>query len=226
MNEGKVSTGSQDLDAWLEGCYEKGIISLLYGPAASGKSNCAILVACSEAAERRKQISLDSETILRNIILLNPTNFAEQKKSFINLLVELKRTESISLIIIDSITMLYRLEFADARKEGLEKVQEINSELAKEMRILHEIAVKKNIPVIITGQVYSDFLSEEEWLKGKEAGVNLVGGDILKYWSKAVLELQKKGNKRFGVIRKHRSMPEKIISFEIVNEGIKKKGWF
>ena len=120
----------------------------------------------------------------------------------------------------------YQTDYAVNGKEGLEKVQEINSELAKEMRILHEIAVKKNIPVIITGQVYSDFLSEEEWLKGKEAGVNLVGGDILKYWSKAVLELQKKGNKRFGVIRKHRSMPEKIISFEIVNEGIKKKGWF
>ena len=28
-----------------------------------------------------------------------------------------------------------------------------------------------------------------------------------------------------AIIKKHRSLPEKELSFEIINEGIRKKGW-
>ena len=41
------------------------------------------------------------------------------------------------------------------------------------MKILNEIGRKKNIPILITGQVYSEFLKEEDWLAGKEAGVKI-----------------------------------------------------
>ncbi len=122
--------------------------------------------------------------------------------------------------------MLYRLELANARKKGFKEVQVINSELSEQIKILNEIARKKNIPILITGQVYSEFLSEAEWLKGKEAGVNVVGGDILKYWSKCIIELQLKKGKRKAIIKKHRSIAEKSLNFEIINEGIRKKGWF
>ena len=121
--------------------------------------------------------------------------------------------------------MLYRLELADARKKDLEEVQKVNSDLAKQMKALYEIARKRDIPVLITGQVYSDFLSEEEWLAGKEAGVNVVGGDLLKYWSKCIIELQISRGKKRAIIKKHRSIPEKELNFEIVDEGIRKKGW-
>ena len=166
----------------------------------------------------------DSESILKNIALLNPTSFEEQNQAFEKIKNELN-SDNIGLIIVDSISMLYRLSLADARKEGQEAVQKVNSLLANQMKILYEIARKQNIPVLITGQVYSEFLSEEEWLSGKTAGVNVVGGDLLKYWSKCTIELQIDKGKKKALIKKHRSIQEKDLFYEIVNEGIRKKGW-
>jgi hypothetical protein len=69
------------------------------------------------------------------------------------------------------------------------------------------------------------FLNEEDWISGKEAGVNLVGGDILKYWSKCIIELKNERGKRQAILRKHRSLKEGVMDFEIDNLGIKKRGW-
>ncbi len=238
----KIQTGSYDLNNWLAGGYEKGIITLFYGPAASGKSNFVLLAACHNAKKEQKIIFIDtegsfsidrinqisgnlSEPILKNIIILKPTSFQEQKKSFLKMYKEIDKSENIGLIIVDSITMLYRLELAEARKKGLEHIQNVNADLANQTKALYEIAHKKNIPVLITSQVYSDFLSEEDWLAGKEAGVNVVGGDILKYWSKCIIELQNNRGKHTAIIKKHRSLPSTYLNFEIVNEGVRKRGW-
>ena len=50
----------------------------------------------------------------------------------------------------------------------------------------------------------------------------MVGGDILKYGSKCLIELQNlHKNKRRIILRKHRSQPEgKEIIFEIKEKGI------
>ncbi len=93
-------------------------------------------------------------------------------------------------------------------------MQEINSELARQMRTLAEIARKQGIPVLATNQVY-------QWDNHEK----MVGGDILKYWSKCLIELANDNGKRTAFLRKHRSLPEKKMDFIIVNEGIKKKGW-
>jgi len=239
---GKILTGSRDLNLWLEGGYEKGIITLLYGQPASGKSNFVLLASAQNAklnnkilfidtegsfsVERLKQISGSSiEQILKNIIILKPINFSEQKRFLYKLSKQFK-SENIGLIIVDSMTMLYRLELANARKLGFSEIQQVNSDLARQLKILHEIAILKNIPILITGQVYSEFLTEEERNEGKKAGVNLVGGDILKYWCKCIIQLEVKNGKRRAIIRKHRSMPENSLNFEIISQGIRKKRWF
>jgi DNA repair protein RadB len=235
----KVMTGSYDINKWLEGGYENDIITLFYGPSASGKSNFVILAACHNAKKGKKIIFVDTEgsfsldrvkqitgglpeIALKNILILKPTSFQEQKQAFFKLLKELKETKGIGLVIVDSMTMLYRLELADARKIGIEEVKKVNNDLVKQIKTLYEIARKKEIPVLITSQVYSDFLSEEDWMAGKEAGVNVVGGDILKYWSKCIIELQNKHGKKKAIIRKHRSLPETELNFEVVDEGIRK----
>ena len=238
----KIMTGSHDLNKWFDGGYEKDVITLFYGPFASGKSNFVMLASCHQAKKGKKVIYIDTEAsfsidrinqisnnlpefILKNIIILKPTNFEEQKISFYKLFKELK-SRNIGLIVVDSMTMLYRLELAEARKKGVDEVRKVNSDLVKQMKFLYEIARKREIPVLITAQVYNEFLSEEDWLAGKEAGVNIVGGDILKYYSKCIIELQNKNGKKKAIIRKHRSLPEKELNFEIVNEGIRKRGWF
>lgn len=238
----KIMTGSYDLNKWLEGGYEKDIITLFYGPYASGKSNFVMLATCHQAKKGKKVIYIDTEAgfsldrinqitgnlpefVLENIVILKPTNFQEQKNAFLKLLKELRESKNIGLIIVDSMTMLYRLELAEARKKGVEEVKKVNFDLAKQMSALYEIARKKEIPVLITSQVYAEFLSDEDWLAGKEAGVNVVGGDVLKYWSKCIIELQNKDGKKKAIIRKHRSLPEKELNFEIVDEGVRKRRW-
>ena len=242
--ERKISAGSYDLNKWLFGGYEKDIITTIFGPAGSGKTNFCLFAAVSQAKKGNKVIYIDTEggfsverfrqlagdeyqETLKNILLLKPTSFQEQKQAFFQLLKEMKNN-TIKLIIVDGMTMLYRLELAEAREDtekSRERVQEINSQLAKQMRILAEIARKKDIPILVTNQVYSEFLSEEEFRAGKERGVAMVGGDILKYWSKTIIELQNNGGKKKAILRKHRSLREKELDFEIIDRGVRKKGW-
>jgi len=234
----KISAGSYDFNKWLFGGYEKSIITMIAGPAGSGKTNFCILASASQAKKGNKVIFVDTEggfsierikqivssqedldKILNNILLLKPTNFEEQKKEFQDLLKHIKK-ENISLIVIDGMTMLYRLEF-----ENKERIQETNRSMAFQMRTLAEIARKQGIPIIITNQVYSEFLSDEDLRQGKKKEVFIVGGDLLKYWSKCIIELKQEGNKRKAVLVKHRSLPQKEFPFEIKDKGVFKKSW-
>ena len=238
----KISTGSFDLNKWLYGGYEKGIITMIAGPPGSGKTNMAILTTCSQAKKGNKVIFIDTEggfssdrvkqivgdtyeEVLKNIFLISPSSFEEQKKFFSTLNNHLKK-EQISLVVVDSMAMLYRLEMGDARtKENDENVKGINCEVANQMKILAEISKKQNIPVVITNQVYQGFQSEEDWKKGLEREMNIVGGDLFQYWSKCIIQLRNEKGKRRAILMKHRSLPEKELGFEIKNEGIFKKGW-
>ena len=226
LNE-RLPTGSKVLDILLNGGYEKDIITTIYGPAGSGKTVlcllCSIVIARAGkkvvyvdseggfSIERLKQVysytSKDYKDILNNIIFLKPTSFQEQKKSF-EKLKELVN-DKIGLIVVDSIAMLYRLELGKS-----DEVQEVNRELGRQIAYLTEIARKNTIPVLITNQVYTDFDEKDK--------VNIVGGDILKYGSKCLIELQitHNGNRRC-ILRKHRSIqPEKEMIFKIVEGGI------
>jgi len=225
----KISAGSYELNRWLFGGYEEGVVSVIYGASGTGKTNFCLLAAVSQAKKGKKVIFIDSEggfsvervkqlssddykEVLGNIFLLNPTNFSEQKKAFESLSKELK--DEVSLIVVDGMTILYRLDFAEGREKGEGEMRKINSELAKQMKTLAEIARKKNIPVIVTNQVY-------RW----EDSDRMVGGDILKYWGKCLIELVNDKGRRCAFLRKHRSLPEKSLSFQIINSGIRKRGW-
>ena len=223
----RILSGSKVLDLMLGGGYERDVITTIYGPAGSGKTIlcllCTINVARSGkkviyvdteggfSVERLKQvashISQDYKKILDNILFLKPTSFAEQKKSFEKLKGIV--SDKIGLIVVDTIAMLYRLEMGNS-----EDVQDVNRELSRQISYLSEIARTKAIPILITNQVYSDFDAKEK--------VNIVGGDVLKYTSKCLIELQiTPDNNRRAIIRKHRSIEdEKEILFKIVEGGI------
>jgi len=242
MKVEKISAGSFDLNKWLYGGYEKGVISMIAGPPASGKTNFALLAGCSLAKKGQRVIFIDTEggfspervkqivgesyeEILGNLLILNPTSFKEQKEVFEKLLSTVKK-EHAGLIVVDGMAMLYRLELGDAIKsKDDEKVREVNREVAKQMRVLAEISRKQNIPILITNQVYSEFLTDEEKQKGIRPEANIVGGDLFKYWSKTIIELQNDHGRRRAVLLKHRSMPVKAMNFEIRNEGVFRKGW-
>ena len=224
----KISAGSYDLNKWLFGGYETDIVSVIYGDSGTGKTNFCLLAAVSQAkkgnkviymdtegvlsAERIKQLSPDNyKEVLGNIFLLKPTNFKEQKESFKILLEKLK--DHVSLIIVDGMTILYRLDFAEAREENNGGMQRINSDLVHQIKTLAEIARKRSIPVLVTNQVYN-------WEEEKK----MVGGDIIKYWGKCHIELTHDKGKRTARLTKHRSLPEKSLIFQITNDGIRKRG--
>lgn len=241
----KISAGSYDLNKFLFGGYETDIITTIYGPGGSGKSNICLIIAVSQAKKSNKVIFVDTEggfsterfkqihggekeevqRDMQNILLLKPTSFREQEKAFTTLLNQVKK-ENISLIIIDSIAMLYRLELGSAiSSRETQKISKVNRKLASQLRSLNEISRKQNIPIIVTNQVYSLFSRDEE-SKKLEKEISMVGGDLLKYWSKCLIELQNFRGKRKMVLKKHRSLPKKEFWFEIIHEGIRKKGFF
>jgi len=229
----KISAGSYDLNKWLFGGYESDVVSVIYGGSGTGKTNFCLLTAVSQAKKGKKVIFIDTEggfsterikqldpqgydSILKNIFLLKPTNFLEQKKAFETFSKFLKDDlkDEIGLVVVDGMTILYRLDFALAREKGEREMQKLNSELVDQIKTLAEIARKKDIPIIITNQVYN-----------YENESKMVGGDILKYWGKCHIELTNENGKRTAFLRKHRSLPEKEMQFQIINEGIRKRGW-
>lgn len=211
-------------DELLNGGFENDVLTTIYGPAGAGKTNMCVIAAVSVAknggkvifidteggfsAERAKQICGENiKEVLDNIFFFNPTDFKEQQevferlKDFVN--------EEIKLIVVDTISMHYRLELGTNTE-----ISDTNTALVRQIAQLTQIARKCGIPVILANQVYADFENPN--------GIKMVGGDILKSWSKCLVELQQ-GHKglRKAILIKHRSLPqEKEILFRIVNEGI------
>ncbi len=221
----KVSTGNSTLDYYLTGGYECGIITTIFGPSGSGKTNLALLAAVRTAESGKKVLIIDTEggiaveritqllknslmreDVLSRLLFFQPLTFVDQQMVF-DKFKELDWT-NVGLVIVDSISMLYRLQLGKA-----DAIFETNSSLGRQIAAAVELARRKEIPVIMTNQVYSDF--------GKADGVKMVGGDLLKYGSKCLIELQKGEGVRALILKKHRSLVrENPFMFRIVEEGL------
>lgn len=223
--EQKIRSGTAVMDWLLEGGYEKDVLSCVYGPPGSGKTNLLLLCAANSSSlknkkiiyidtegnfslTRFKQVCPDHEEVLKRIIFLTPVTFDEQRKSF----EKLRRivNEKVGLIVLDSVAMLYRLELGKTKD-----VYNVNRDLGLQLSYLTEIARKKKIPVLVTNQVYAD-------VERDDGSTKMVGGDILRYSSKCLIELKRlAGGTRVATLRKHRSLPDgKHIFFKITDDGI------
>ncbi|MBW3018866.1 DNA repair and recombination protein RadB [Candidatus Woesearchaeota archaeon] len=215
----KVSTGTKLLDGLLEGGYEADAITTVYGPPGSGKTNIGMLAALQAAKNGKKVIYIDTEggfstdrvkqilpdfkKALDNIIFLKPTSFEEQNKA----IAQLKElaTDKIGLIVIDTISMLYRLQ------RSYKEDDTHNKDLYNQILLLNEIARTKKIPILMLSQIYTSFDN------GK---AKIVGGDVISYTSKCLLELENLNNKRRVTLKKHRSLPIRQALFRIMEKGI------
>jgi DNA repair protein RadB len=220
----KLSSGSEPLDILLKGGFERDVLTTIYGPAGSGKTNIVLCAIANVLKEGKKVIYIDTEgsfsvermiqifpefkTKSENFLFLKPTNFEEQKSSFETLHRTIYIEKQIfDLIVIDSIAMLYRLEIGQNQD-----VYNVNRELGRQLGLLTELARKKQIPILITNQVYADFEKE---------GVKMVGGDLLKYSSKCLIELSQLDDVREAKLKKHRSIKENTsVKFKIVESGL------
>ena len=196
-------------------------ITNFFGEAGTGKTNLSLLAAveCARrggkvvfidteggfSLERLKQIAPDYMEVLKRIELFEPKDFTEQGKIIRDL-----RDSKVDLIILDSAVALYRLDYSEPEKES----QGVSRELGKQMAILSSIARKKEIPVITTGHTFRRWDTEVD---------EIVGGGSIKYWSKAIVFLEKTGkmSERRATIVKHRWLSEgESVKFMIQQDGI------
>lgn len=223
---GRLPTGSS-IDSILGGGVERGTITQFYGPPASGKTNIAIKLAVETSKRDKKTVFIDTEggisverirqvsgssfqRVADNIIVFEPSSFREQGEAIQRTLNVLKNHgDSVDLIVLDSAVALYRL------KEG--NGSNFNVDLGRQLFLLLQMARRFDLAAVITNQIYS--------LRGDDGveRVSPVGGTLLRYWSKTIVELEMgdRPGERIAVLRRHRNRPEGLrTSFRIVPEGI------
>ena len=85
------------------------------------------------------------------------------------------------------------------------------------MGMLSKIARKFDIAAVLTNQIYNAFDDEGN------NDIRAVGGTILQYWSKVIIQLERgdEVNKRVATLVRHRSIPEgNQTVFSITSRGI------
>jgi DNA repair protein RadB len=147
------------------------------------------------------------ERRLKNLIIFKPTTFKEQTELFRNL-EKFSEEHDPKLIVVDSLSMLYRLEL------GEREAYEVNKEMARQIGVLRKISHKLVIPILLTNQVYADFENKND--------IKMVGGDLMKYTSKCIIKLELSEHGRLLKLLKHRSIPIKDVQFKITQKNIEK----
>ena len=222
----KIPTNSS-IDNLLNGGFEKGTVTQIFGPPSSGKSNLALYLAVTVARTEKKAIYIDTEggisidrikqisgpyfsNVANNIMVLEPTDFLQQTENLRSIDVWLrKHHEEVDLIVLDSAVALYRVDDMKSYK--------LSKELRKQIQLLSNIARRYDIAVIITNQIYNAFDDE-----GNNE-VRAVGGDIIEYISKVIIKLERgeEINQRVATLKRHRSIPEgRQVTFSITSDGI------
>ncbi|MEE3490577.1 MAG: DNA repair and recombination protein RadB [Methanobrevibacter sp.] len=222
----KIPSNSS-LDVLLDGGFEKGTVTQVFGSPSSGKSNVTLTLAVNVAKNNRKVVYIDTEggisidrikqisgphfsNVANNIIVFEPTDFLEQTETLRSIDVWIrKHHEEVDLIVLDSAVALYRVDDMKSYK--------LSKELRKQVQLLSNIARKYDIAVVITNQIYNSFDDEGN------SEVRAVGGDILEYISKVIIKLERgeEINQRIATLKRHRSIPEgKSVTFFITSEGI------
>ncbi|MCL5874703.1 MAG: DNA repair and recombination protein RadB [Candidatus Thermoplasmatota archaeon] len=218
----RLSTGLPRLDRCIEGGFERGIITEIYGEPGSGKTNL-VLYASIKSSEMGKVIFIDTEgvsterisqmtsdgSVLSNLKFFRIRSYEEQLESVPKILNLVQSMNEVVLLVFDTITVHYRAE----REIRAELRRKTSNTLITQIEMLNNIALSMNIPVILVNQVYMDKTTSE---------VQPVGGSALSHIAKAIFRIQKLGSgKRELVVVKHRSLPEDVkCSFAITERGI------
>jgi len=187
-----ISTGCSGLDKILDGGLPLRNVALLYGAAETGKTTLAIQCAANTARvgyktifidsdnsfspERLSQIALDDiDRVSASIIFIKPSSFTEQGVVIDH--IEEYLTPKFGLVVVDTITSLYRAELGTAQKTFT-----LNRELNRQVASLAQIAKSHQLTVLMTSQVRSVPLPEG-------TDVVPVATRVLKFWSDFVIGL-------------------------------------
>lgn len=215
-----LTTGSRNLDELLGGGIERGVLTQVYGPFASGKTTLALQVGLLSGGkvayvdteggfspERLAQMAetrgFDVEEALSRFLLFEPMSFSEQRKA----VSRLKRIvgEHFSLVVVDSISAHYRVE--THRSDMLQ-------DIARQLQVLWWLARRHNLAVIVINQVHFDPRSNSP---------RPIAETTLGYRCKDILRLEKhsRPSVRIAVLERHRFVSEgRVTYFRLSDAGI------
>ena len=203
-------------------------MTLVYGEAETGKTTLAIQCAVNCARMGYKTLFLDcdgtfSGTRMKHvagndfddigprIILMKPDDFEQQ--TFIIDRLDDYVSKTVGLIVVDTITGLYRERFGD----GAEKTFTLNRELNRQMASLAEITKTKKVASLITSQVRSVFHRRQD------ESVEPVATRVLKFWADTVISLRSTARMtlvRATVERNKDKKPAKPVFLKIQRNGL------
>lgn len=234
----RVTTGSKNLDTLLGGGIETKAITEVFGEFRSGKSQLCHTVAVTAQLPRSQgggggkvifidaegtfrperivkiseRFGLDSEQVLNNIVYARVFT-SEFQSSLITQAAAKMMEDVFSVMIIDSIMALFRVDFS-GRGELSERQQVLGKTLSK----LIKLAEQFNVAVLLTNQVMSDPGSTMTFTADMKKPV---GGNILAHASTTRLYFRKgKGDERVCKIYDSPCLPESDCVFRITDNGI------
>ncbi len=183
-----LNTGAPNLDRLLQGGFPSKQLVLVYGKANAGKTIVAMSSAVQAAKNGGRVFYIDADRsfsiqrlpleheILERILLFQPENFREQTRIVENM--ENLLGDQPALIVIDSITTLYRVDSVGPREALIH-----NRELNRQLAYLADLAARYNVTIILTGQVHSH-------PEGGFWTTEPVADRTLQHWAKLVLRLR------------------------------------
>jgi len=219
-----ILTGCGSLDKLLKGGLPVDGVSLVYGEAETGKSSLAIQCAVNTARmdcktlfidsegafspRRLSQIAYnDSEKVSPLITLVKPTTFEEQAMVMDNL--DAYITEKVGLVVVDTITSLYRAELG-----GSKKTFALNRELHRQVACLAQSAKTHKVAALVLSQVRSVFAETH-------ASIEPVATRVLKFWSDVVLSLKHTGQSRVikALLEKHPDRKSSVSCYLLIESS-------
>lgn len=218
----KIPVDCPSIDELLDGGIETGCITLLFGEAGSGKTNLCLQVARNVARSGKKVVYIDTEgvslerlrqicgndfkAVVKDILFSEVYSLDEQEKSVAKAVRLAEINEDIGLIILDSATTHIRMTKADEERDE-------RHSLTRQVTKLMEAARKRDIPVIITSQVYTNI---------ERGTFEPLGGHMLSHNAKDILRLDKvRPNLRMATIVKHRHLQEGMAAkFRLTDRGL------
>jgi RecA/RadA recombinase len=190
----KILTSCECIDRNLNGGISPGTVTLIYGEPETGKTtlamqcavNCAmqnlktLFVDCDNtfSPERLSQLSSGKfEEVAEYIILVRPKDFAEQGAVMDRL--QDYTAKNTGLVIIDTVTSLYRVKIAEASGKAFGLNRELNSQMAN----VAQTAKTQKLPIIVTSQVHGVF-------DDLNVSVAPVATRVLKFWADAIIAMK------------------------------------
>ena len=215
-----IPTGCISLDKLLGGGFPTEAVSLIYGEAETGKTSLAVQCAVNCARRGSKSLFIDmdgtfsyerlsqiAEYDYRKIsplmIIMRPTTFQEQSRTIDQL--EKVITNKFGLIVVDTVTSLYRVELDD-----IEGMYAANRELNRQLAVLTQIVKTRGLAALVISQVRSVPFGETVEMKP-------VATRVLNYWSDIILDMKRTGQTRVIKVLREKHPSIKGTGFVYVN---------